>query len=158
VSVKVRRPHGIWSDLDSSALYRHVVAAATLYTLRPMEEVSEQLGVAWEPRQVTEGLRPVIEIAGIRPETMAWQGPRHQNKAVHQDLADRYETERGHPPGERTRHRFSRCAAQASRPNKATREPLHELRAWWRDSAVRRFGAALVDGLLACARAAAAAR
>ncbi|WP_018560480.1 MULTISPECIES: hypothetical protein [unclassified Streptomyces] len=35
-------------------------------------------------------------------------------------------------------------------------QPLHRLRARWRADAVRRFGAALIDGLLARARAAAA--
>ncbi|WP_461009675.1 MobF family relaxase [Streptomyces capparidis] len=130
VSVKVRRPDGTWGNLDSAVVYRHVVAAGTLYTLRLMEEVSERLGVAWEPRQVTEGLRPVVEIAGIPPETIAWQGTRrHRIKAAYQDLAARYETEHGHPPGGRTRHRFSRWAAQATRPAKATPEPLPELRA-----------------------------
>ncbi|MGW0846747.1 hypothetical protein ACWD26_42855 [Streptomyces sp. NPDC002787] len=31
-----------------------------------MEEVSARLGWAWEPREVTPGRRPVMEIAGLR--------------------------------------------------------------------------------------------
>jgi hypothetical protein len=50
VSVKVRRPDGKFGNLDTARIFRHVVAAGTLYQLLLQEEVTERLGVAWEPR------------------------------------------------------------------------------------------------------------
>ncbi|MFJ9915103.1 hypothetical protein [Actinacidiphila glaucinigra] len=58
---------------------------------------------------------------------------------------------------ERTRAALNRIASRQTRPPKPPEaQPLHRLRACWRADAVRRFGAALIDGLLARARAAAA--
>ncbi len=47
--------------------------ADTLYTLLFMEEVSARLGWAWEPREVTPGRRPVMEIARIDQRLIGWQ-------------------------------------------------------------------------------------
>ncbi len=49
----------------ADSLLAHIVAADTLYLLYSMEEVSTRLGWAWEPREVTPGRRPVMDIAGI---------------------------------------------------------------------------------------------
>lgn len=43
-----------------------------------MEEVSARLGWAWEPREVTPGRRPVMEIAGIDQRLIGWQSTRRQ--------------------------------------------------------------------------------
>lgn len=40
-----------WGNLSGNDIFDNVVAAGTLYTLAFMEEVSERLGVAWEPRE-----------------------------------------------------------------------------------------------------------
>lgn len=87
VSVKVRRPDGRWGNLDTGKVFRHVVAAGTLYQLLLAEEVTERLGLAWEPRVVTEGLRPVMEIAGIPHELIAWQGTRRRDITDYTDWA-----------------------------------------------------------------------
>ena len=157
VSVKVRRPDGRWGNLDTGKVFRHVVAAGTLYQLLLAEEVTERLGLAWEPRVVTEGLRPVMEIAGIPHELIAWQGTRRRDITDYTDsLIDQYETKYGHQPGERASYALARWAAEATRPPKVLR-PLPVLRARWRASAIRRVGEQLVDGLLRLARTAASA-
>ncbi|MFG2197115.1 MobF family relaxase [Streptomyces sp. NPDC048639] len=158
VSVKVRRPDGQWGNLATTDLFESVVAAGTLYTLLLTEEISERLGLAWEPREATAGRRPVMEIAGIPHELIEWQATRSTRiQDAYKDLAADYVTKHGHPPGERARYRLRRRAAEETRPQKKTPLPLTTLRQHWRASAIRRFGARLIDGLLETAQAAAAA-
>lgn len=66
VSIRARRPDGsaTWGNVSADSLLAHIVAADTLYTLYFMEEVTARLGWAWEPREVTPGRRPVMDIAG----------------------------------------------------------------------------------------------
>jgi hypothetical protein len=147
-----------YSNLDTGRLFRHVVAAGTLYSLLLMEEVSERLGLAWEPREVTEGRRPVMEISGIPHELICWQSTRRQQiEAAYDGLVDWYEGKHHRKPGERARYGLARWAAEDTRPAKKTPLPLAALRERWRASATRRFGAALIDSLLQRAQAAAAA-
>lgn len=54
-----------WGALDTTRLYKHAVTAGTLYTLTMTTEVCEQHGSATVPREVTPGLRPVMEMAGV---------------------------------------------------------------------------------------------
>ncbi|MFE9558747.1 relaxase domain-containing protein [Streptomyces sp. NPDC006703] len=67
-----------WGALDTRRLYRHVVAAGTLYTLAMTTEVCEKPGLATVPREVTPGLRPVMEIAGVDSELIDWSSTRRQ--------------------------------------------------------------------------------
>lgn len=65
----------------------------------------------------------------------------------------------GYPPPPQVRSRLMKQAADSTRTPKKTPLPLPELRRRWRADAISRFGAAMVDGLLAlCRRAAAAIR
>jgi conjugative relaxase-like TrwC/TraI family protein len=160
VSVKVLRADGTWGHLDSRRLYAHAVAAGALYNQPVLEEVCERLGLATEPRTPTPGLRPVIEIAGVPPNLIAWTATRQRDTAVLLEQAEAdYVADHGYPPTARVRSRLMKRAADDSRPAKKTPLPLSELRRRWRADAIRRFGAAVVDGLLAlCRRAAAAIR
>ncbi|MFI7021058.1 relaxase domain-containing protein [Streptomyces sp. NPDC050164] len=67
IANRPQRLDGSWYALDTRRLLQHVVAAGTLYTLTITTEVSEKLGLATVPREVTPGLRPVMEIAGRGP-------------------------------------------------------------------------------------------
>lgn len=160
VSVKVLRADGKWGHLDSRRLLAHVVAAGALYNQRVLEEVCDRLGLATEARTPTPGLRPVMEIAGVPPELIDWTSTRQRDTAVLLEQAEaQYTADHGYPPTARVRSRLMKRAADDSRPAKKTPLPLSELRRRWRADAIRRFGAELVDGLLAlCRRAAAAIR
>jgi hypothetical protein len=46
------------------------------YTLAMTTEVCEELGLATVPREVTPGLRPVMEIAGVDSELIDWSSTR----------------------------------------------------------------------------------
>ncbi|MFJ5266671.1 MobF family relaxase [Streptomyces sp. NPDC088387] len=161
VSIRARRPDdkGTWGNLSADSLMTHIVAADTLYTLYFMEEVSARLGWAWEPREVTPGRRPVMEIAGIDQRLIGWQSTRRQQieDALSVLVAD-YEQRQGHPPGEQAAYALGCQAADQTRPPKRTvMLSLTELRERWRASAIRAFGACTVYRLAQRARAAAAA-
>jgi hypothetical protein len=124
-----------------------------------MEEVSARLGWAWEPREVTPGRRPAMEIAGIDQRLIGWQSTRRQQieDAISVLTAD-YEERQGHPPGERAAYALGCQAADQTRPPKRTDLlSLTELRKRWRASAIRAYGADVIDRLAERARAAAAA-
>lgn len=148
----------VWGALDTYRLYQNVVAAGTLYTLAMTTEVCETLGLATVPREVTPGLRPVMEIAGVPEDLINWSASRRQRiEDALEVLTDQYVKDHGHLPGERGRHQLGWWAAQETRPAKKKPKPLAQLLAWWRASAILRFGQQLIDGLLDRCRAAGAA-
>lgn len=134
------------------------MAAGTLYTLAMTTEVCEELGLATVPREVTPGLRPVMEIAGVDSQLIDWSSTRRQQiEDVLEGLTYKYAQEHGRLPGEQARHGLGWQAAQDTRPEKKTPRPLKQLLAWWRASALWKFGKQVVDGLLRRCRAAGAA-
>ncbi|MGR8012268.1 MobF family relaxase [Streptomyces hypolithicus] len=161
VSIRARRPDdkGTWGNLSADTLLSHIVAADTLYTLYFMEEVSARLGWAWEPREVTPGRRPVMEIAGIDQRLIGWQSTRRQQiEDALSVLVTDYAGKHGHAPGERAGYALACQAADRTRPPKRTElRSLSKLREGWRESAVAAFGADVVSRLAQRARAAAAA-
>ncbi|MCX5374897.1 MobF family relaxase [Streptomyces sp. NBC_00091] len=161
VSIRARRPDaaGTWGNLSADSMLANIVSADTLYTLYFMEEVSARLGWAWEPREVTPGRRPVMEIAGIDQRLIGWQSTRRQQiEDALPVLVAKYEERQGHAPGERAAYALACQAADRTRsPKRKELRSLAELRAVWRDSATRAYGADVVAGLAAPARAAAAA-
>ncbi len=159
VSIRARRPDGTWGNQTAAALMTHIVAADALYTLHFMEEVSARLGWAWEPRKVTPGRRPVMEIAGIDQRLIGWQSTRRQQiEDALPVLTAEYEARHGHAPGEQAAYGLACQAADRTRsPKRKELRSLAQLRAAWRDSATRAYGADVVAGLAERARAAAAA-
>ncbi|MFE6129512.1 MobF family relaxase [Streptomyces sp. NPDC056437] len=147
-----------WGALDTTRLYRHVVAAGTLYTLAMTTEACEELGLATVPREVTPGLRPVMEIAGVDSELIDWSSTRRQRiEDALEGLTYKYAQKHGRLPGEQARHGLGWWAAQDTRPEKKTPRPLKQLLAWWKASALLKFGKQVVDGLLHRCRVAGAA-
>ncbi|MER7828229.1 MobF family relaxase [Streptomyces sp. NPDC096097] len=161
VSIRARRPDpaGTWGNLSADSMLANIVAADTLYTLLFMEEVSARLGWTWEPREVTPGRRPVMEIAGIDQRLIGWQSTRRQQiEDALPVLVAAYEERQGHPPGTRAAYALAcQAADQTRRPKRRELRSLAELRAAWRESAARAYGADVVAGLAERARAAAAA-
>ncbi|MFJ6669047.1 MobF family relaxase [Streptomyces sp. NPDC091383] len=151
---RAQRPDGTWAALDTRRLYQHIVAAGMLYTLTMTTEVCEELGLATVPREVAPGLRPVMEVAGVEQDLIAWSAiRREQIDQALVGITDRYVKKHGRLPGERARHGLGWWAAQDTRRAKKTPKPLEQLRAWWRASAILRFGTEMVDGLLERCRA-----
>ncbi|MET8832181.1 relaxase domain-containing protein [Streptomyces sp. NPDC004610] len=84
-------------------------------------EVCEELGLATVPGEVTPGLRPVMEIAGVDPELIGWSSTRRQRiDDVLEGLTHMYAQEQGRLSGEKARHGLGWQAAQDTRPAKKT--------------------------------------
>ncbi|WP_331762479.1 MobF family relaxase [Streptomyces sp. NBC_01508] len=168
LSVKGQRLDGKWGSIHSLALYENTVAASALYNELVAAEVCEELGLATEPRTVTPGRRPVMEIAGVPHELIRWTSRRSdQIAACREDLEHEYVsavkddgTLKFLPVvSERARAKLNQIAARKTRPPKQKTRPLAQLRAWWKASAILTSGVAadVINSLLEYARAAAAA-
>ncbi|MHB6912835.1 MobF family relaxase [Streptomyces sp. DB-54] len=168
LSVKAQRPDGKWGSVHSEVLYENAVAASALYNEIVMAEACEALGMASEPRTVTAGRRPVMEVAGVPHELIRWTARRSdQIAACRAELEHEYVTavdDDGTPRflpvvSERARAKLNRIAAKMTRPPKQKTRPLAQLRAWWKASAILTSGVAadVINSLLEHARAAAAA-
>ncbi|WP_221355408.1 MobF family relaxase [Streptomyces beigongshangae] len=168
LSVKGQRLDGKWGSIHTTALHENTVAASALYSELVAAEVCEALGLATEPRTVTPGRRPVMEIAGVPHELIRWTARRSdQIAACLAELEHEYVTavdDDGEPRflpvvSERARARLNAVAARKTRPPKQKTRPLAQLRAWWKTSAILTSGVAadVITSLLEHARAAAAA-
>ncbi|MGC5543727.1 MobF family relaxase [Streptomyces griseus] len=168
LSVKGQRLDGKWGSIHTTALHENTVAASALYNELVASEVCEELELATEPRTVTEGRRPVMEIAGVPHELIRWTARRSdQIAACLTELEHEYVTavdDDGEPKflpvvSERARAKMNQIAARKTRPPKQKTLPLAQLRAWWKASAILTSGVAadVITSLLEHARAAAAA-
>lgn len=168
LSVKGQRLDGKWGSIHTLALHENTVAASALYNEIVAAEVCEALGLATEPRTVTPGRRPVMEIAGVPHELIRWTSRRSdQIAACLAELEHEYVTavdddgELKFLPvvSERARAKLNAIAARKTRPPKQKTLPLAQLRAWWKTSAILTSGVAadVITSLLEYARAAAAA-
>lgn len=159
---------GKWGSIHSEVVLENTVAASALYSELVAAEVCEALGLATEPRTVTPGRRPVMEIAGVPHELIRWTASRSdQIAACLEELEHEYVTavdDNGEPRflpvvSETARAKLNRIAARKTRPPKQKTLPLAQLRAWWKTSAILTSGVAadIITSLLKHARAAAAA-
>ncbi|MEV1049296.1 MobF family relaxase [Streptomyces sp. NPDC049916] len=169
LSVKGQRLDGKWGSIHTTALFENTVAASALYNELVAAEVCEELGLATEPRTVTEGRRPVMEIAGVPYGLIRWTARRSdQIASCLSELEHEYVTavdDDGEPRflpvvSERARAKLNQIAARKTRPpKKGKARSLAQLRADWQASAIRTSGvpADVISSLLEYARAAAAA-
>ncbi|MEU0404805.1 relaxase domain-containing protein [Streptomyces sp. NPDC006197] len=99
-----------------------------------------------------------MEVAGVDQELIDWSSTRRQRiEQALEGLTAQYVQDHGRLPDERARHGLGWWAARDTRPTKKTPKCLEQLRAWWKVSAIWRFGQEMVDGLLDRCRAAGAA-
>ncbi|WP_327372405.1 relaxase domain-containing protein [Streptomyces sp. NBC_01216] len=168
LSVKGQRLDGKWGSIHTTALYENTVAASALYNELVAAEVCETLGLATEPRTVTPGRRPVMEIAGVPYGLIRWTARRSDQIATClSELEHEYVTavdDDGEPRflpvvSERARAKLNTIAARKTRPPKQKTRPLAQLRARWKTSAIltSKVAADVINSLLEYARAAAAA-
>ncbi len=109
----------VWGALGTLRLHQHVVAAGTLCTLTMATAMCEELGLATVPREVTPGLRPVMETAGTNTELIGWSSTRRrQIEQALEGITDQYAEEHGRLPGERGHDGLGWWTAQDTRPEK----------------------------------------
>ncbi|MFK0050455.1 MobF family relaxase [Streptomyces sp. NPDC090741] len=168
LSVKGQRLDGTWGSIHSEVMFENTVAASSLYNEIVAAEVCEALGLATQPRTVTAGRRPVMEIAGVPHELIGWTAMRgEQIAACLTELETEYVTavdddgELKYLPAvsERARVELMRMAAHKTRPPKPKARSLAQLRADWKQCAIAtsKVAADVINSLLERARAAAAA-
>ncbi|MFD7868187.1 relaxase domain-containing protein [Streptomyces sp. NPDC059783] len=159
---------GAYRSVHTLALHENTVAASALYNELVASEVCEVLGLATEPRIVTPGRRPVMEIAGVPHDLIRWTARRSDRiAACLAELEEEYVTavdDDGEPRflpvvSERARAKLNQIAARKTRPPKRLARPLAQLRKEWKESAIRtsKVAADVITSLLEYARAAAAA-
>ncbi|MFJ9790629.1 relaxase domain-containing protein [Streptomyces globosus] len=148
-------------------MHENTVAASALYNELIASEVCEELGLATEPRTVTPGRRPVMDIAGVPHELIRWTARRSdQIAACLAELEHEYLTavdDDGEPRfrpvvSQRARAKMKQISARKARPPRRKTQPLAQLRAWWKVSAILTSGVAadVITYLFEHARAAAA--
>ncbi|MFF3531817.1 MobF family relaxase [Streptomyces rubiginosohelvolus] len=169
LSVKGQRLDGKWGSIHTTALHENTVAASALYNELVAAEVCEELGLATEPRIITPGRRPVMEVAGVPHGLIRWTARRSdQIAACLSELEHEYVAavdDDGEPKylpvvSERARAKLNQIAARKTRtPKKGKVRSLAQLRVDWTASAIRTPGvpADVISSLLEYARAAAAA-
>ncbi|MDX3698050.1 relaxase domain-containing protein [Streptomyces europaeiscabiei] len=165
--MKGQRLDGKWGSIHTLALHENTVAALALCNELVAAEVCEALGLATEPRIVTPGRRPVMEIAGVPHELIRWTSRRSdQIAACLAELEHEYVTavDDGEPKflpavSERARAKLNQIAARKTRPPKQKTQPLAQLRGWWKTSSILISGVVVdvINSLLEYARAATAA-
>ncbi|MCP9946800.1 relaxase domain-containing protein [Streptomyces somaliensis] len=125
LSVKGQRLDGKWGSIHTLALHENTVAASALYNELVAAGVCEALGLATEPRTVTPGRRPVMEIAGVPNDLIRWTARRSdQIAACLAELEHEYVTavdDDGEPRFlpvvfERARAKMNQIAARKTRP------------------------------------------
>ncbi|WP_308048544.1 relaxase domain-containing protein [Streptomyces sp. TRM72054] len=96
----------------------------------------EELGLATVPREVTPGLRPVVEIAGVDQELIDWSSTRRQRvEDVLEGITDQYVKDHGRLPGERARH--GSASAWSADSSSAARRPVPRSAPGWARSWTR---------------------
>ncbi|MEU7436126.1 MobF family relaxase [Streptomyces sioyaensis] len=144
LSVKSQRPDGTWGSVHTEVLYENVVAASALYNEIVMAQACEALGLASEPRTVTAGRRPVMEVAGVPHELIGWTSRRsEQIAACLTDLKREYVTATDDDGNlkfapevsEPARAKLNRIAARKTRPAKPQPRSPAQLRDDWRAGA-----------------------
>lgn len=158
VANRVLGTDGKWRTLDSKLLHRQGVAASEFYNQAVMTEVAQRLGVAVEPREVTPGKRPVMEVAGVDARLMDGFSSRSRDiRETVRGLEKEYRKTHGRAPDAKARLALAQQATLQTRASKRGPRSLAELRKSWREAATQNVGAEAVEGVLSAAQAAAAA-
>ncbi|MER6400118.1 MobF family relaxase [Kitasatospora sp. NPDC001603] len=156
IANKVQGPDGRWRTIDGRLLLAQAVAASELYNAQVLRRACTALDLVVAERQVEEGRRPVMEIAGISAELIDANSSRtRQVRAQLPRLIAAYRAEHGKEPSLPARIALMRRATLDTRPSKKQARPLAALREGWQLGIAAAFGRPLVDSLLANARRAA---
>ncbi|MHB1539003.1 MAG: MobF family relaxase, partial [Solirubrobacteraceae bacterium] len=139
VANKVQGQDGKWRALDGRPMHAAVVALSEHYNALLADELTRNLGVAWEQRERGADRNPAWEISGVPEELLAEFSSRAAAiDAEKEELIAGYLAEHGHQPSTSTILRLRQQAALSTRPEK-TLYSLAELIEQWR----RRVGSVL---------------
>lgn len=141
VSNKVLGSDGLWRAIDGRLVYKSAVAASELYNQQIAANLAERLGVRFEARDMGEGKRHVLEVAGIDRTVMeAFSSRRTGIKERVEQLVAEYRETHGTEPSSKLLTKFAQQATLETRPQKKTGQTLRDLRNRWQEVARQRLG------------------
>lgn len=141
VSNKVQGMDGKWRSVDGQTLLRNAVTASERYNAMMIDRLGQELGVAFDPREVEEGKVPVWEIAGLPTRLNdAFSRRREGARERFEELATTYREKHGRAPSRRAGYALWQQAILDTRDRKAEARSLGELRRQWRTDAAQTIG------------------
>jgi len=143
---RVRCSDGQWRSLDARAIYRVAASAGALYDRVRETALEASLGVRHEVRK-EGGAR---EIVGVPEEVCRlFSTRRGQVTARVGEMAEAYETARGHAPSDWLRSQMAAWATLQTRQKKDGAETTEEALARWSAETKQRLGTTLAEVWLA---------
>ncbi len=131
ISNKVKSPDGRWLALDARQLKKHQRTASAHYHLTLRSELSERLGVEWQP--VENGIAEMAYMPELILEEYSTRT--HQIDRRLDDKVDRFVDTMGREPTPREYWKLDREAVLDSRPAKVKDVSAAELHRRWTDQA-----------------------
>ena len=138
LSNKVQTLDGQWVALDGRPLHKLAVAASERYNTRLEAVLSDRLGLRFAERPGADpGKRPVREIVGVDERlTTAWSARRAAIDIRRAELAARFQSDHGRPPGPIEAVKLAQRATLETRQAKHEPRTFAEQRARWREQAL----------------------
>ena len=138
LSNKVQTLDGQWVALDGRPIHKLAVAASERYNTRLEALLTERLGFRFAERPGGEpGKRPVREVVGVDERlTTSWSARRAAIDVRRAELAARFQTEHGRPPGPIEAVKLAQRATLETRQAKHEPRTHPEQRTLWREQAL----------------------
>lgn len=145
---------GKWRTLDGACLYRSAVSASECYNRALVDRMSAK-GYTFTAREMGQGKRPVMEVAGVDQRLMSATAKRSAAiRTRTQELVDAYRERHGREPGKTVMHQLRQQATLETRTAKGQQRSLSQMRQEWRREAAVVIGEDKVTSLEATVRAA----
>lgn len=143
-----------WRTLDGASLYRSAVSVSECYNRALVDRMSA-MGYTFTAREMGQGKRPVMEVAGVDQRLMSSTAKRSAAiRARTEELVNEYRARHGREPGKTVMHQIRQQATLETRAAKGEQRSLAQMRQEWRSEAAAVIGSEQVAGLESTVRAA----
>ncbi|MBP2527340.1 MobF family relaxase [Rhodococcus sp. PvP104] len=150
VANKVQGPDGRWLSLDSRAIHQMHQAISARYDAILHDKMSRRMGVEFTANYPHPDKAPIWEIAGIdRRLIEMFSSRRALARPVFDQLVAEYVEKNGRQPSQRASYALWQKAILDTRDAKKPAQSLDEHRAAWREAAIKRVGAEVVEQIVA---------
>lgn len=147
---KVQGPDGRWLSLDSRAIHQMHQAISARYDAILHDKMTRRMGVEFTATYPHPDKAPIWEIAGIdRRLIEMFSSRRTLARPVYEHLVTEYVAKNGRQPSQRASYALWQKAILDTRDGKKPAQSLDEHRAAWKEAAVERVGAEVVEQIVA---------
>ncbi|USX47875.1 MobF family relaxase [Dietzia kunjamensis] len=151
---KVQGPDGRWLSLDGRAVFQMHQAISARYDAILHDKMTRRMGVEFTAHHPQPGKAPIWEIAGIdRRLVEMFSSRRTLARPVYEQLVTEYVEKNGRQPAQRASYALWQKAILDTRDAKKPAQSLDEHRAAWKQAAVDRVGAEVVEQIAAASTA-----